>query len=433
MKKLLLAFAFIAISFNAEAKIQEIKTPGGFTVWLVEEHSLPIINMHVAFSGSGTAYDTEAGDGRTNMVASLLMEGAGERNSQSFNEALEENAIHMNIAADDDALHATLQTLTDNKDIAFSMFADALTRPRFDADAVERARSKMQVLLVEQESNPGAKLSRAFQESMFGAHPYARLGIGTKESLEKLSANDFKSYVANYLTRENIVISVVGDITPADISAIVDKDLGALPAHYAPDSKLADIEIPATPDKKIIDFDIPQSMVAFGLPGLKRSDPDFIAAYVMNYIIGGSGLNSLLAQEIRVKRGLAYTVRSQLEPKIHAAIWRGMFSTRNEQVENAITALQNTLSDYAKNTTTQPALDDAKAFLTGSFVLDLSSNDEVASFITMMQMQHLGIDYMEKRNDLMNAVTLADIKRVSARLIKPENLRIVIVGKPEKK
>jgi zinc protease len=433
MKNLFLLFIFCMaphVVFAAN-KVQEIKTPGGFTIWLVEEHSLPIINANVSFTGAGLAYDPTGKEGRGNMTAALLMEGAGSQDSKAFNEVLENDAIRMNISADDDTLHASVQTLSEHKDTAFSMLADALIRPRFDADAIGRTRSKMQAILIEQSESPYYKLSRGWQESAFAGHPYARMGLGTKETLEALRADDFKTFTGHYITKENIVISVVGDITADEISAVVDKRFISLPEKYTPDSNVPDVSIPSQPDVVTIEHQMPQTMVTFGLAGLRRADPDYLTAYVVNHLIGGNGLSSRFGKEIRVKRGLAYSVNTQLMPKAHAGVWRGMFSTRNAEVKNAIAALRETLANYAKNGVAQAELDDAKAYLTGSFILDLSSNYDVANFLTIMQLYHLGSDYLDKRNSMIEKITLADIKRVSERFMDPAHLRIVIVGKPD--
>lgn len=430
MKKLLILFLLLPFPAFAAGKVQEIKTPRGFSVWLVEEHSLPIITANISFTGAGLAYDPQGREGRGNMVAALLLEGAGNAGAKQFNEALENDAIHLNIGADDDTLHANLETLTENKDRAFALLSDALTRPRFDDDAITRTRARMKAVLAEQSESPNYKLTKAWQESAYGTHPYSRIGIGNEASLDALKVDDFRDFTGRYITRQNVIISVVGDVTPQEISALIDQSLSDLPATYNPDSSIADVAIPSEASSQVVAHDMPQTMVIFGLPGLKRQDPDYIAAYVMNYLIGGDGLSSRLGSEIRVKRGLAYVVRSMLEPKAHSGSWRGMFSTRNEQAKNALDALRTTLADFAKNGATQSELDDAKAYLTGSFILDLSSNDEVANFLTVMQLFHLGSDYLEKRNDLINAVTLEDIRRVTARLIDPSKLRIVMVGKP---
>ncbi|MDX2073292.1 MAG: pitrilysin family protein [Alphaproteobacteria bacterium] len=413
------------------APVQEIKTPQGFTVWLVEDHSLPIISANLTFTGSGIAYDPKGKEGRANISASLLLEGAGNRDAKAFNAALEEYAVRLNVGVDDDDIAASFTTLSEHKDVAFSMLSDALARPRFDADAVERARSKMQVLLVEQSQSPHYKLTRGFQESLYGTHSYSRIGIGTKESLDGLTADDFRDYIRRYLTRENVLISVVGDVTAEEISALFDASLGALPERYNPDTAVADVNIPASPDSRVIEHDIPQTIVAFGAEGIRRNDPDYIPAYVFNHALGGGGLNSMLAKEIRVKRGLAYSVNTQIDPKMHAAAWRGMFATRNAQAKAAVAALKEVLAGVEKNGIDPVVLADTKAYLTGSFILNFSSNQEIASFLAVMQRHRLGIDYFDKRNAMVEAVSMEDIKRVSARLIDPSRLRMVMVGKPE--
>jgi len=431
MKKLLWILLLLPNIAFAASKVEEIRTPAGFTIWLVEEHSLPIITTNVSFSGSGLAYDPAGKEGRANMTAALLLEGAGERGAKEFNEALENDAIRLNIGGDDDTIHASLETLSEHKEQAFSLLADALIRPRFDDDAMARTRAKIQAILVEQGGSPYYKLSRAFAAQVFPGHPYSRLGLGSKETVDALTKSDLRNVVARYITKENIIISVVGDTTREEISKIVDEKFKGLPEKYDPDSSVADVSFAQEGASQTVEHDIPQTLVGFGLPGLKRTDPDYIPAFVMNYILGGDGLSSRLGQEIRVKRGLAYSVTSSLQPKGHAGVWRGMFATRNEQAMSAIDTLKATLASYQKNGATEQELKDAKAYLTGSFILDLSSNREVANFLTVMQIYELGSDYLEKRNQLIEQVTLADVNRLSSTLIDPARLRLVMVGKPQ--
>ncbi len=431
MKRLLLMLLLVIPGAAHAAKVQEITTPRGFTIWLVEEHSLPIITTNVSFTGSGIAYDPAGKEGRTNMAAALLLEGAGDRNSQQFNEALEDDAIRLNVGADDDTVQATLEVLSEHQAVGFSLLSDMLLRPRFDAEPMARMRAKMKALLLEQSGSPTYVLSKNFQEDMFGAHPYHRMGVGNDASIDALTSEDLRFFTTHYLTRENIIISVVGDTTADEITKIIDDTLGALPERYAPDTVVTEAALPEDGGLKTIAHDMPQSMVRFGLPGLKRNDPDYIPAYVANYMLGGGGLSSRLAEEIRVKRGLAYSVHSQLLPKTYAGVWQGAFATRNDQVKQAIATLRDVLAAYARDGATESELADAKAYLTGSFILDLSSNAEVADFITMMQQHKLGSDYINTRNALIEKVTLADVKRVNQRLIMPEKLRLVIVGKPE--
>lgn len=414
---------------SARAEIQEIKTPAGFTIWLMEDHSLPLIAAYMVFRGSGLAYDPSGKEGRGNMAAALLMEGAGDMDDAAFNAALEEYAIRMNVGVDDDTLQATLQTLTTNKSKAFAMLADILIRPRFDGEAIDRTRRKIETILHEQATSPYYKLSRAWQEMNYPGHPYGRLGLGDAATLKELEREDFQHYTTRYLTKENIIISVVGDVNKEEITRLVDEHFSAMPDHYQPDSKVVDTVFPSVADTIFISHDMPQTLIKVGLPGIARSDPDFIAAYILNHIIGGSGLGSRLADAIRIKRGLTYSISTGLNPKTHANEWIGMFSTRSGKAEEAVEVFKNILQEVAEHGVTAEELADAKSFLTSSYILNLSSNEEIASYLSMIQFHHLGMGYLKTRNDLMNAVALEDIRRVSQRLILPAHLRMVMVGK----
>ncbi len=426
-------FLLLCITLPAHAtEVKEVKTPGGITAWLVEEHSLPLIAVKISFRGSGFAYDAPGEEGRANMAAALLMEGAGDLDSTKFNEALEESAIQMNTAVDEDLLHISVEALSEHKDKALSMVGMALTSPRFDETSIDRTRRQTLSLLVQQGEDPGYKLHRGWQALVYGEHPYGKPQLGTKDGLEKVSESDLRDYMRRYVTKGNIIIGVVGDITPGELSALLDKHLQNLSANYDPEVTVADAAIPAGGEPKVIDFDIPQTMLSFGAPGLKRNDPDYFTAYVMNQILGGGGsLNSKLGIEIREKRGLAYSVYSFLDPSEHAATWNGGFATKNDLAGTAYGVLRDTLKDFIANGPTQKETDDAKRYLTGSFVLNLDSNAEIANYLISMQMHHLGIDYLDKRNRMIEAVTGNAIHALARRLIDPDKLLVVMVGKPK--
>jgi zinc protease len=415
----------------AGTEVKEVKTPGGLTAWLVEEHGLPLVAVKIAFRGSGYAYDPVGFEGRANMTAALLMEGAGDLKSNEFNEALEEYAIQLNTHVDDDLFNVSFEALSEHKDKAMSLAGLAITRPRFDGSSMERTRRQTLSLLVQQEENPGYRLQRGWQTLAFGKHPYGKPSLGTKQSVESLDDEQLRDFTTRYLTRENIIIAAVGDITPQELGELLDKHLANLPAKYAPDVTVEDIAIPAGSTPTVIDFDIPQTMVAFGIQGLKRKDPDYFTLFVMNQIIGGGGLNSRLGDEIREKRGLAYSVYSFINPSEHAAAWNGGFSTRNEQAGTAYAIMRDTLKKFADVGPTAKETSDAKKYLTGSFVLSLDSNAEIASYLISMQLHHLGIDYLDRRNAMINAVTQKDMHALAKRLIDADKLLVVMVGKPK--
>ena len=412
------------------ANVQEVKTNSGITAWLVEEHSQPLIAINVAFHDSGAAYDPDGKQGRTEIVSSLLMEGAGNMDADEFNIALENSALRLGFSADKDNFYGNLETLSEHKDKAFEYLGLALTNPRFDDKAVTRVKSQTISAIKEEQEKPNYRLSRAWRAQIFGNHPYARDEAGTVISVEALNTADFRYFTSHYLTRENIVISVVGDITPAELADLLDKNLANLPEKYAPDTVVSDIKLPETAKQIVISQDIPQTMVRFGMQGIKRDDPDFIPAFIMNYMLGGGGLTSRLAVEIREKRGLTYGINTSLAPMRHGELFEGSFATRNEKVGEAIVALKETLKDYANNGASEAELADAKKYLTGSFVVGLSSNESIVNFLAMTQLQHLGIDYMEKRNNLIRDVTNSQIKNIANQLIQLDKLQVVMVGKP---
>jgi zinc protease len=430
---LIVLFLFCASPLSgalAAAEVKEVVSPKGFTAWLVEEHALPLVAVKIAFRESGVAHDPEGKEGRANIAASVMMEGAGDLPSRQFYEALESLAIQLDMSADEDDFMVALECLSEHKDKAFSYMALALTQPRFDNDAMERVRTQAMTALIQQEQSPGYKLHRAWRKLAFGDHPYNKPDLGTKESVLKLSTGDLNYMRQHYLTKENIVIAAVGDITPQELSALLDKYLGDLPVKYDPDVKVKDVEINKDGKPVAIEFDIPQTLVAFGTQGLKRNDPDYFTAYVMNQILGGGGsLTARLGNEIREKRGLAYSVYSHTSPMTHAATWEGGFATRTEQVETAKEVLISTLKDFIAKGPSDLEMNDAKEYLTGSFVLNLDSNADIASFLLSMQLNHLGRDYLERRNQMVSAVTKEGVHALAKRLIDPEKLLIATVGK----
>jgi len=432
MKRLLsITFAYICLCAPAHAtQVQEVVSPSGIKAWLVEEHSLPLLAIRVVFTDSGTANEPANKGGVSNAVAAMLMEGAGDMDSRLFNESLESNAIRMNASSDEDDIQAAVEALSEKKEEAFYHLGLALTAPRFDETAFERVQKQTFSLLEQQAQEPGYQAYRALHEMAFGQHPYARPALGTHESVQTLTPADLKQFAASHLTRENMVIAVSGDISPETLSQLLDKHLAKLPAAYTGIREVAEAKIPTQGQTRNIDFAIPQTITLFGTQGLKRNDPEYFTAYVMNYILGGGGsLSSLISSEIREKRGLAYSVSSHIDPMIHGAMWRGGFSTRTEKAPEAIATLKTTLKQFVTNGPTPQQLDDAKQYLTGSFVLSLDSNASITAFLVSMQQNKLGRDYFDKRNGFVDAVTREGVKAMAKRLIDPDNLLLVSVGK----
>lgn len=426
---LVAVFCLMPVAAHA-TQVQEVVSDKGVKAWLVEDHALPLVAVKVLFRDSGAAYDAKGKGGRAMMTAEMLMEGAGALDSPAFTKALENRAIELGFAADDDGFTGAFNSLSEYSADAFSYMGMALKQARFDKDALERVRQQMLTALAEQEKEPGYLLHKQWDKQVFGDHPYANPVMGTKESVKALSAADLQGFVKAYLTRDHLVIAVVGDMTPAALKVQLDAQFAQLPAKAAPDVVVSEVALPAAAKQVVVDSDIPQTMAIFGTQGVKRDDPAFYDAYVMNYMLGGGGLNSVLYTELREKRGLTYSISTGLSPMEHAGVWTGGFATRNDKVGEAVAALKEALQRFAAQGPTDDELRRAKQYLTGSFVMNLDSNHDIANYLISMQVNHLGIDYFDKRNGLMNAVTKEGVKAIAAKMVDPKGLQLVMVGKP---
>ncbi len=407
--------------------IEKVVSPSGIEAWLVEDHKNPIIATDFSF-GAGSATDPNGKEGLASMVAGLLDEGAGDLDAQAFQGKLEDLAVGMTFSADADNFGGRLKTLTDNRDEAFRLLHLALTKARFDADAVARVRGQMQVGLQQEEQDPQAIAGRAFAAAIFPNHPYGR--PNTEASLKAISDADLKGWAGGHLSRDRLVVSVVGDITPQQLGALLDATFADLPAK-AGLAPIAEAQVPAKGSLKIIRRPIPQSVVEFGEPGIKRDDPDWYTAYVMNYILGGGSFSSHLMTEVRVKRGLAYGAYTGLEPYRHGAVVAGDVATRNDKVAESLKVVKEELGKMGKADVTPTELASAKTYLNGAFPLQMDSTTAIAALLSVVQRDHLGIDYFDRRSALIDKVTAADVRRVSGKLLDPDKLTVVIVGDPK--
>jgi zinc protease len=424
-----LLFLVAPLAPVAAMNIERVVSPGGIEAWLVHEESIPVIIMEVAWKG-GSASDPAEKSGLANMVSALLDEGAGDLDSAAFQERMDDIAARISFSAESDHFRGSLQTLAKERDEAFRLFSLAISRPRFDEDAVERIRAQIATIVARNQDRPDWIVEDTWYKSALGDHPYARAGEGTPESITQITQADLAGYTQRTLARDNLKIAVVGPVSAAELGTLLDKSFGALP-EKAELPTIPNVELSAHGEVVVVVRDFPQSVILFGSQGLARDDEDFIPAFVMNYILGGGSFSSRLMEEVRVKRGLAYSVGTYLHPRNHAAFFFGEVGTKNERVGETLAIVRRELSTMAKDGVTEAELQDAKTYLTGSYPLRFTSNRSIANQLLGIQIENLGIDYVEHRNELIEAVTREDIARVAARLLKPENLLVTIVGKPD--
>jgi zinc protease len=428
-----LIFAIIAtLSGPAHAmKIQTIKSPGGIEAWLVEEHAVPMMAMRFAFEG-GSSQDPTGNEGLANFLSAMLDEGAADLKSREFQERMEEISMRMRYEDSKDAFYGNFETLTANRDEAAKLLKLAINNPRFDTDAVERIRQQLQAALAYAARNPEKVALNEWYAVAFEGHPYARPSAGTEETVAKITGDDLEGYRKRIFAKDTLKVVAVGDINAEQLGALLDEVFGDLPAtaDLVAVSKTSPV---AGGREKVVEMNVPQSVAVFGLGAMERKDPDFIPTFVLNHILGGGGFASKLMEEVREKRGLAYSVYTYVYPYQHTSIFSGSVATRNEAIGESLDVIREEFKQMAENGPTQTELDNAKKYLIGSYPLRFDTNAKIASQLLGLRMDDFGPEYIDNRNDMMAAVTLDDVKRVAKRLLDTDDLIVTIVGKPSLK
>ena len=408
--------------------IERVVSPGGIEAWLVHEPAVPMIAIDFAFVG-GAAQDAPGKGGTASLVASLLDEGAGDLDAKTFHARLERKAIELGFQAERDTLRGTLRTLTENKDEAFEYLRLAVTQPRFDQSDVEVIRAQILSMLRRATTSPTDIANLRWWQVAFADHPYGRPVNGTLESVPTVTIADLKDYTHRVLARGNLKVAVVGDIDAETVKVMLDRVFGGLPAQ--PELKPVPNVSPQGLGRRIVvKVDVPQAVLAFGGPGIARKDPDFMAAYIVNHILGGGAFSSRLYQEVREKRGLAYSVYDSLVWLNHSALFLGGTATRADRAGETLDVIDKEIHRLADDGPTADELAKAKAYLNGSFVLNLDTSSKIAALLVQLQLDGLGIDYFTRRPEMINGVTLEDARRVAKRMLDTGML-VTVAGRPE--
>jgi zinc protease len=421
------AFALVASAPASAMSIERIVSPAGIEAWLVREQSVPLVSLNYAFHG-GTSQDEPGKSGTANLASTLLDEGAGDLDAKAFHEKLEGHAIELGFRVGRDYFYGSLRTLNENRDEAFEMLRLSLTAPRFDAEAVERMRSQEISGLRRAAVTPDEIASRNWWATAFPDHPYGLEGTGTVDSVGKVAVADMRDYVGRVFARNELKISIVGDIDPEAAGKLIDRAFASLPAKNnlrpVPDATAVGLG-----RRIVIPVDVPQAVVTFGGPGIERNDPDFMAAYLVNHILGGGTFSSRLYREVREKRGLAYGVSDSLVWFKSAAVVLGGTATRADRTGDALNIIESETKRMAEEGPTAEELAAAKAFVKNSYALSLDTSVRIAAQLTQIQLDKLGIDYIDRRGSLIDAVTVDDAKRVAKRLYGGGML-VTVAGKP---
>ena len=424
----LCATVLLALPARAAVDIQEVTSPGGITAWLVEEPSIPFTALELRFRG-GTSLDRDGKRGAVNLMTGLLEEGSADLDSRGFAVARDNLAASFDFDSYDDAVSVSARFLSENREEALALLRKALIEPRFDQTAMDRVRAQVLASIRSDLKDPDEIASDAFNAIIYGDHPYGSNEAGTVETVSALTRDDIVQAHQDTMALDNLYVSAVGDITAAELGALLDDLLGALPAEAAPMPPRLDITTEA--DITIVPYETPQSVAVFGHRGIDQDHPDFFAAFILNNIFGASGFESRLMDEVREKRGLTYGIYTFLMSKDLAETMVGRLASANGRIAEAVDVIQSEWARMQTEGVTAEELADAKTYLTGAYPLRFDGNGRIANILVGMQMTGLPIDYAETRNDRINAVSLEEINRVASELMQPDALQFVIVGQPE--
>lgn len=433
MKKILLALTILVFSNPAQATILDIKevtSKSGIKAWLVEDHTIPVISVKYLFSGSGAINDAPEKQGLARILSNTLDEGAGEYTSEQFQSILDNKSISLSFSTGRDDFGGSLKTLSKNKDQAFLLLNLALTKPRFDQEAVNRMIAANLTRIRSDMTDPDWMVARLLNSVVYKGHPYEMNSGGTLSSLPKITPDDLRSKVKNSLTRDRLIISVAGDISEAELALLLDKVFGTLPAK-AETKNIGAVKFADAPSTVLLKQPIPQTIIQASLPGIRMDDPDYFAADIMNFILGSSGFGSRLTEVIREQNGLTYGIYTSMDMMDHAALFTLSTSTENNSAAKVIDLTRKEFERIKAEDVSAEEIKDAQSYLIGSTPLSLTSTDQIAGMMLAFQRYNLPKNYLDVRETALRKVTAQDIKRVAQRLLDLQKLTIVLVGDPK--
>ena len=424
------ALAFVALSAQpaSATTIERVISPGGIEAWLVKDPSVPLIAMNFSFNG-GSTEDPEGKAGTAYMVSSMLDEGAGPLDARAYHQQLEDNAVELSFSVTYDHFQGSIKLLRDRQDKSFELLRLALNEAKFEPDATVRVRDQVLAALRRETTDPGSIATRAWWGTAFAGHPYAPPSNGTLTSVPTITEDDMRAYARRVFTRANLKVAAVGDIDAATLGKVLDRVFGALPATGALRS-VPDIAVRDTGRRIVSQLAVPQAVIRLGGSGVARKDPDFMAAYLVNHILGGGSFTSRLYDQVREKRGLVYGVSSYLLNLRHSSLFMISTQTSADQTREALELIEQETRQMVDSGPTEAELAKAKAYLKGAYALNFDTSTKIASMLLQIQIDDVGIDYIDKRNALIDAVTIDDVRRVAKRLAK-DGMLTAVVGQPK--
>lgn len=429
----ILAALILIIPYDAIGEIQpkRLQLSNGLTLLLLERHALPIVNVEVLIK-AGSSKDTKGKEGLANLTAEMLTEGTEKRSASQISEEIDFVGGSLSTTGDTDYSRVNLIILKKDVEVGFNLLSDILINPVFKEKEFERVKNEVLSSLIQQKDEPGTIAEKAFEKLLFDDHPYNHPPQGLEESLPEITRDDIVSFHKKYYIPNNAIIAVVGDVTEKEVLSLLERYLGKWGKKILPKEEMSPTPRLSKRTVSLIEKDITQANIHLGHIGISRSNPDFYAVYVMNYILGGGGFSSRLMREIRDNQGLAYSIYSSLDSRLYTGAFKVVMQTKNENSNRAIEGILKELERIRSEPVSDKELAEAKSYLMGSFPLRFDTNKKVVSQLTYVEYYSLGLNYFKEFPKKIEAVTKEDVLSAARKYIDPARYILVIVADQEK-
>ena len=406
---------------------KRIVTANGLTLLLKETHSIPIVNVHVIIK-AGAVLDPENKAGLAHLTADLLDEGTASRTSVQIADEIDFWGARLSTGVNNDYATASLRILKKDFDAGLKLLSEILTQPSFSEAELNRKRLETLGRLTAEKDQPGVVAKRAFEQIVFGHHPYHRPTKGLEQTLPDISRDDIVQFHKEYYRPNNTILSVVGDVTEEEIVALLEQTFGAWTRELIPNRPFPPPAHLNQPVVELIDRDLTQANIVMGHIGIERDNPDYYAVRVMNYILGGGGFSSRLVRHLRDNKGLAYSVHSRFTSRIFPGSFSVSLQTRGPEAQRAIDGVLSEIRKIRTTPVSDRELREAKAFLIGSFPLKIDTGSKMARLLSQIELHGLGLDYAERYPKLIGSVTKSDIQKMALKYLHPDRIALVVVA-----
>ena len=435
---LFLLTAYCLLLTDAHAlEVREETTPGKLQVLQVERHKLPVVTVTLLVKASPLNEPADKA-GLASMTSRMLTEGTSKRDSAGISDEVDFLGASLGASTNEDFTVVSLSVLKKDIEQGFELFSDVLLNPSFPESELKRLKELTKGALRQREEEPAFIAGKTFIKEVFGSHPYGRIVQGSIASIDRITRDDLVNFYRAYYRPDNAILSVVGDLTPRELDSLLAKYLSgwkggtAAPAPAAGNPSGEQVAAPAEKKVCMLNRDVTQATIILGNHGIARSNPDYYAVSVMNYILGGGGFSSRMMKIIRDQMGLAYSIYSSFIGNKEPGQFQVEVQTKNESADVVIEEILHQIRRIRTEPVTDQELADAKSFLTGSFPRRLETGSRIAEFLTAAQFYELGDDYIEKYPEYINRVTKEDVLRVAKKYLDPENYKLVIVCNEKK-